>query len=243
MIDIASLKGMHQGKRAFLLGNGPSLSKTPLHLLDGEINFSMNNISDVFQFTTWRPQYYYNTAMQIFRFREWFDKAEQAIAECHLAFVRRDSPVKRSPNVCEIEVGGYACKYCHHAIPKYSLDCDKLVTNYRMSLWGMSQIALFMGITKVYFLGCDLGFQPTDVVGVDPNHFSDDYGGSFYWSQYLARRENFYHHEGHRLLRDIFKEYGIEGYNATVGGELEIWPRVDIHEVLKTREQSDVFGA
>jgi hypothetical protein len=111
-----------------------------------------------------------------------------------------------------------------------------------MSIWGVSQVALYMGIKKIYFLGCDLGWKPTDMKGREPNHMSDAYAGAFHWSKYLAARENFYQPEGHRLLNDIFKKNGVEAYNATVGGDLEIYPRVDIHEVLSNPEPRDVFG-
>ena len=149
----------------------------------------------------------------------------------------------RAPNVCELNVGGYACKSCHNPLPKFSHDCAKQVSNYRMSMWGISQLVLYMGIKKIYFLGCDLGWKPSDMKeGVDPNHLSENYGGAFYWTKYLAARENFYQLEGHRLLKNIFEENGVEAYNATAGGDLDVYPRVDIREVLSVPESRDVFG-
>ena len=41
---LASLKDIHKGKRAFIIGNGPSLKQTDLNKLKGEITFGMNRI-------------------------------------------------------------------------------------------------------------------------------------------------------------------------------------------------------
>jgi hypothetical protein len=41
---LAALKDIHKGKRAFIIGNGPSLKQTDLGKLKGEITFGMNRI-------------------------------------------------------------------------------------------------------------------------------------------------------------------------------------------------------
>ncbi|HLA08385.1 MAG TPA: hypothetical protein VJ022_13130, partial [Anaerolineales bacterium] len=41
---LAALKDIHKGKRAFVIGNGPSLKQTDLSKLKNEITFGMNRI-------------------------------------------------------------------------------------------------------------------------------------------------------------------------------------------------------
>jgi hypothetical protein len=41
---LAALKNIHKGKRAFIIGNGPSLKQTDLSKLKNEITFGMNRI-------------------------------------------------------------------------------------------------------------------------------------------------------------------------------------------------------
>src|SRR5574338_723622 len=41
---LAALKDIHRGKRAFIIGNGPSLKQTDLSKLKNEITFGMNRI-------------------------------------------------------------------------------------------------------------------------------------------------------------------------------------------------------
>ena len=45
-------------KRVFLIGNGPSLNKTPLHLLENEITFCMNRFNLMFERLSWKPNMY-----------------------------------------------------------------------------------------------------------------------------------------------------------------------------------------
>ncbi|MCK5617555.1 hypothetical protein KAR91_87635 [Candidatus Pacearchaeota archaeon] len=78
----------------------------------------------------------------------------------------------------------------------------------------MVQIAKVEEYGPIYLIGCDLG---TD-------HFDPDYG---YWNEMPedeAKRTQIHMHE------IINSE--VEVYNATVGGELEVYERVDMREVL-----------
>jgi len=241
---MSHFRNLHGGKRAFIIGNGPSLAEGQLEKLIGQHTFAMNNISDywteTFPDTVWRPQYYYNSTMQAIRYRGWLDKANLAVDEAHIAFIRENSPIKMARNVCKFLFIGPRCNDCEHPIPKFSLDPSEWVANYRMSFWGVCQIAAFMGFRELILVGFDLGFQPwteeQKKTEEDPNHFSKQYAGDFQWSKYLARRENFYHYHAHIELTHVFQQLGIKVINATIGGELEVYKRVDLDEVLGTPE-------
>ncbi len=243
-LRMSDFKNLHGGKRLFVIGNGPSLKEGQLEKLEGRHTIAMNNIADYWTETMpetkWRPQYYYNSTMQAIRYRGWLDKANLAVDEAHIAFIRTHSPIKDARNVVRFNFIGPRCKNCSEPVPKFSLECDEWVANYRMSMWGVSQIANFMGFQELILLGFDLGFKPwteeQKKTEEDPNHFSKKYAGDFQWSPYLARRENFYHYHAHIELTHAFKELGIRAYNATIGGELEVWPRIDLDEVLDTPE-------
>lgn len=78
----------------------------------------------------------------------------------------------------------------------------------------MAQIAKTEGYSPLYLVGCDLG---TD-------HFDSDYG---YWGEMPkdeVRQTQIHMHE------IINRE--TETYNATIGGELEVYERVNMREVL-----------
>jgi len=55
---LTQFKDLHQGERAFILGNGPSLKRTDLSKIAGEYSFGMNRLYLIFDETTFRPSYY-----------------------------------------------------------------------------------------------------------------------------------------------------------------------------------------
>jgi hypothetical protein len=62
----------------------------------------------------------------------------------------------------------------------------------------------------------------------DPNHFSNSY-------QPMGTRNadiNEKFRNIHRVIRRASEEYDFEAYNATIGGYLEVYERVDIDEIL-----------
>ena len=55
---LAELKDIHKGKRAFIIGNGPSLKQTDLSKLKNEITFGMNRIYVIFPELGFHTTYY-----------------------------------------------------------------------------------------------------------------------------------------------------------------------------------------
>jgi hypothetical protein len=48
-----------------------------------------------------------------------------------------------------------------------------------------------------------------------------------------AEEADAYLSSGHATAKEVCDQLGIEIYNATVGGELEIFPRVDFMELFR----------
>jgi hypothetical protein len=55
---LKSFKNIHEGKRCFIIGNGPSLKTEDLEKLKNEYTFAANKIYVVFDETDWCPTYY-----------------------------------------------------------------------------------------------------------------------------------------------------------------------------------------
>ncbi len=64
---LKSFKDKHKNKRAFILGNGPSLKLEDIEKLDSEITFAANKIYLLFNETKWRPTYYFVEDDLVFR--------------------------------------------------------------------------------------------------------------------------------------------------------------------------------
>jgi hypothetical protein len=85
-----------------------------------------------------------------------------------------------------------------------------------------------MGFGSIYMLGMDLSFS------MDPKkcHFTDKYEGTFKWNPRLVAHENYWHRVAHEWVRHHANLCEVPIYNATIGGNLDIYPRVDIMEIL-----------
>lgn len=86
----------------------------------------------------------------------------------------------------------------------------------------MMQLAVKMGYDEIYLVGFDLFTSKHD-------HFSESYPEI----NYLWEERNKIELHIHNVAR---RSSPVPIFNATVGGNLEIHPRVDIYEVLKGKQ-------
>lgn len=224
--------------RHFVLGSGPSLNDTPLDLLQGEITWAMNRIHLIYPTTVWRPTYYmmvdhnmqnpvgywkdcirahYNTPKWLWRrFKDGWPREHS-----HHEFL--PDGVGEVPNTTWIP----RCQKHHY----YQGDNIKAVQSWHLpelctGLTGLStmmQLAVQKGATEIYLLGCDLGYTDNNAV----NHFTPEYTSDY---RPRAERDNMNMTKAHEMAK---RSSPVPIFNATIGGSLEVHPRVDLMEILK----------
>jgi hypothetical protein len=103
------------------------------------------------------------------------------------------------------------------------------------------ELAYYLGILEVYLIGVDHSYQPPAKVdevngtvitsrSIDLNHFHPDYFGPGYrWHDPKVQRMEMAYMEAERF----FKSHGGVIYNATIGGQLEVFPRVEFGRVVE----------
>jgi len=243
---IEAWKDKYKGERCFCIGNGPSLKDTPLYLLEDEYTFGLNRIADIYPSTSWRPSFYVNVTIMTTD-AGWAKSSIEAIKNTP-SFVwygllpsvldTIEDEVMISYNVFPVEVtkerpqDGFSLDIWSH-------DIAERVSKYGSSMLAVLQIAVYMGFNPIYLLGCDLGWKPFDYEeNKDPNHFSEDYWGRAYpgtevvVTPRVALKYTTDALASHALAKEACDSIGVEIYNATVGGELEVYPRADLLEVL-----------
>ncbi len=253
---LKTVKDKFSGERVFVVGNGPSLSRTPLDLLIGEYSIAMNRISLIYDKTHWRPSIFMCTTTNIAR-EEWRQDILKTIDLGITSFVweKLESFVGERENVHYIN--------CTHGsevtdIPLldwWSYDISERVCKFGTSMLVALQIVVYLGFEEIYILGADLGFSKSfpqillkknriikilKAVGVnrqkqetlyqrfDKNHFSSKYGTPGIPPHILNRNMI----AAHRLVKAASEKVGVKIYNATPGGNLEVYPRVNIFDVL-----------
>lgn len=218
-----------QPNSCFVIGNGPSLSVTPLDDLAGVDSFAVNRINQIFPRFRWRPTYYVRTETPTIDAPEhWWTDIAEVVAEgieCYMPFWDNSKIGPKPSNVHWVNT-------CHHY--KYLLGRDKsskiphswhlpLLCDYGSSLSTAIQLAVQKGYKVIFLLGCDLGYKDSGT-----SHFYQDNPG-YRISAELANRNILHAHE---IAKRECEERGVEIYNATIGGELEIYERVDLCQLL-----------
>lgn len=227
------LKNKYSG-RIWLVGNGPSLAHTPLHLLNGEYTFGMNSVSLIYPNTTWRPSFYLCISSNtISRKRHAFFQASINLNVPTFLLDEQQDRFSDRPNIYWIYSPFSRDINTEEQIQGWSANCEKIVWRYSTSMFNAAQIAVYMGFKELYLVGCDLGWKPMPDNKYDPNHFTTDY--AVYTnrvSDERAERNNREMLAAHKLIARMGEKFNFKVYNATIGGELEVYPRVDMLDVL-----------
>ncbi len=226
---LKALKNKHKGERCFIIGNGPSLRISDLDLLNDEITFAFNKIYLAYDQTDFRPTYYMVADVNVIK-----NNAGRINGLC-------DESIKLFPYEYDHVIQptertiyfNFDYEYLYYTkMPKFSKNplrcmyCGGTVTTKAL------QLAYYMGIREVYLIGIDFSFKVPDnrlqngIVSSEGeiNHFHPDYRkeGEVWGLPDLALQERYY-----RLAKKIYESDGRRIFNATRGGKLEVFPRID----------------
>lgn len=225
---LAALKDIHKGRRAFIIGNGPSLRQTDLGKLKDEFTFGMNRIYLMFPDMGFRTTYLSvvndlvieQTASDLaaleipkfitWRSRRYFDPAQFA-----------GSKYANLPTFL----------YTTYDSPHFSPDIRWRVWEGATVTYVTMQLAFHMGFSEVILIGVDHNYTTTGVPnttvtsqGDDPNHFSSQYfGKGFRWQLPDLQTSEI----AYRLARQAYENAGRRIVDATVGGKLTIFEKVN----------------
>jgi hypothetical protein len=227
---LAALKDIHKGKRAFVIANGPSLKYTDMSRLKNEFTFGMNRIYLMFPGLGFSTTYL--TVVNDLVIEQTAGELAALSLPKFLAWRSRrhfpvNFPMTRLPTFL----------YTSYTGPRFATDVrgrvweGATVTNVTL------QLAFHMGFQQVILIGVDHNYntkgKPNTTVispGDDPNHFSPSYfGRGFRWQ--LPDLET--SEVGYAMAREAYRKAGREILDATIGGKLTIFPKVDYDSLFK----------
>jgi hypothetical protein len=231
-------------KRIWLVGSGPSLKETPMDMLTGEDVMVMNKFGRIHSALGWRmkPTHYLkidHNSIDMTQVEE-IKWAEERGCKMYLwEMFRNGFPVGHSnydtmpEGVGDIQNVTWIQK-CKHT--GYQWNNVKAVQSWHLptlctAFGGMStmlQIAVKEGYEEIYLLGCDLGYTPFQ----EKNHAITDYTKDL-------RDKGIMDNGNMKTLHLMaIRSSPVPIYNATIGGFLEVYPRVDMKEVLYGKKES-----
>jgi hypothetical protein len=234
---LLSFHNKHLTERAFILGNGPSLNKCDLTLLKNEITFGVNNIFMNFDKMCFHPTYYVVEDTLVAEDRAElinnYQGPQYKFFGNYLKYC-----IQGTPNSLWINVKVDYREYPD--FPNFSTNAARMVWVGGTVSYICLQLAYYMGIKKVYMIGFDHNYQIplSAVVGEsgqitsqadDPNHFHPGYFGKGYrWNDPRVPRME----KAFVKAKIIYEKNNRKIYNATVGGRLEVFDRVQYDDLF-----------
>ncbi len=223
---LEAYRNAYQGQRCFILGNGPSLRQTDLSKLHTEFTFGLNRIYLLF------PELGFPTSCLV-------SVNELVLEQC--AAEINALPIPKF-------LTWRARRWFPDGPQTYFLDTDftgpenfngsatgRLFEGYTVTYVAL-QLAFYMGFEEVILVGVDHNFvtrgpanQTVVSEGDDPNHFAPNYfGKGFRWQ--LPDLEG--SERAYRLAHQAYEAAGRRVLDATIGGKLTIFPKVDYESLF-----------
>lgn len=234
MCKMHKFKNIHKGERCFITCTGPSLTIEDLESLKGECTFGVNSITKAYPQTDWRPTYY--VLVDAYAYGEILKKEEvyggkfslnQSFFHWRIKPKTQNSndifiPINYS-NHWTIRMGKGKLKICDDpSVGVY--DCFT-VTNMAIT------IAAYMGFKDIYIIGADATYK------LDKTHFIE---GEWEKKHKKAQKDLAVAVQRSMIaywrIKEHYNKKGVNIYNATRGGMLEIFPRADLDKVLLNKQ-------
>lgn len=228
--ELERYKGIHEGKRMFIIGNGPSLRVSDLDTLhkNNELCIAFNNIYRVYDKTEWRADY--------------IGMSDPNVIENYLInmpnipgeLLMYDNYHRKVQNPYKDGI-----QYIHGIMEPYYPNYPQFSNDITKGFfWGFTvtydigfQLAAYMGIKEIYLIGVDHSYKghPAE----KGNHFMDDYitekEASIYKNAIFDKDKLT---KAYEKAEDYSRQNGFRIFNATRGGELEAFERVDFDSLF-----------
>ncbi|SER11175.1 Glycosyltransferase like family 2 [Thalassovita gelatinovora] len=241
--DLRALHNQFQGERCFIIGNGPSLNKHDLSLLEGEYSFGVNSFYYKTRDSGFRPTFYVVEDSSVMKENIEEIRAYEAPFKFFPTLYKRLHPEAPNTFFFEMNRGFYERSSPNYAVPRFSTDASRVLYCGQSVTYINLQLAFFMGFTEVHLIGMDFDYvipkshkRKGDVLlsdTDDPNHFHKDYfGKGKTWKDPKLERVLM----NYRQADIAYSAVNRKIYNATIGGKLEVFDRADYNLLLRDPE-------
>jgi len=235
VLGLRVLRGVGQGKRCFIMGNGPSLKAIDPGPLAGEVTFGSNAIYLVKDWLGFLPTYHVTEDILVIEDRG--KEISQLVGPKKFYSKRFVEKVPPNGDVVHPNIIYDYSEY--RDFPAFSRNAAKRMWCGGTVSYLCLQLAYYMEYDPVILVGFDHHYvKPSHITadgvvwtshGDDPNHIHPEYFGKGrrWHDPRVDRMERAY-----MRARYEFERVGRKVVNATVGGRLEVFPRVDYFKII-----------
>lgn len=226
---IESYYNKYQGKRCFIIGNGPSLRTEDLEKLNDEVTFASHGIYYLFHQTSWRPTYYCAQDSKYINEKYGEIKSECGDIQCFFGLVSgwQYPRISKKAGCVNLDVSPF-----ENELPKFSEDLVQCAYEGFTVTYFIIQLAIYMGFREIYLLGVDHNYSITmnadGTIKVDKT--AEDH---FYKQDTLSNvPQTDKSTMAYCAARNYADQHNIKIYNATRGGKLDAFERVDFDHLF-----------
>ncbi len=230
-------KNKYDGKRCFIICNGPSLTQDDYVKLKDEYTFGMNLIFNWFEET--------GIETDILAIQDYFSRAKEIEADLNRI---KSSKIVISDHI--VKKYGFKTSCTHYLVPgsmwnvhfPHCLNRVMINDNHLGFAIGKSvaflclELAFYMGFKKIYLVGADCtfsgGINNMHAVGLNGQEIE---AKNVKKQEYILKnKEKIYKKiiSDYKIVQRYANRHGITVINATRGGALEVFPRADLDQIL-----------
>ena len=237
-VYIQKYKNFYDGQRCFIIGNGPSLTISDLDKLKAfnEISIASNSIYNLFPKTQWRPTIY--TVHDFQEIKKTRDKISAVKADLKIV------AMSASGRIYDVD-GSILLRLIDPIKGRiiFSDDISEFVYDGGTVTYVSIQCAVYMGFKEIILLGVDHSFAREqtkdgkikvnrDVKNHFQNYQTDDFWGNGQKDEEAVVFPLDFATNAFIEARRYADEHGVKILNATRGGKLEVFERVDFDSLF-----------
>ena len=240
----SEFRNKYKGKRCFVIGNGPSLTENDLLRVKDEYTFSVNMMYENFERLHWKPTFYFvnDRAMSsIFEnddevFLRTVNGVDWFFAECKTGLFLKYADKTPDNMVFYKDISQRKKQNEQY---DFSDDMEKGVYRGQTVLFDVLQAAAYFGFEEIYLLGVDMNYARSisktgdRVINdkVKENHATFIREPAEYSNDAYERVDCML--LGYEAAARYASDRAIKIYNATRGGKLDTFTRIDFDSLFK----------
>ena len=219
-------KNIHYGEDCFIVGTGPSLRVEDVNLIDGKKSIGVNTLFKLYEKTDWRANYY--CIIDPTTYKSIGDDVKRYHTDTLFIPENRirenDTRVGKFSLECssfyKIPYLSFFDEPC-----KFSDDLSYEIFDGASVVYVAVQIAVYMGFKRVFLLGVDCNYDKNIKLHNEVLEYSKDY--NYNWTKQTGLTMI----EGFKVAKKYADTHDVKIYNASRGGMLEIFPRVNLENI------------
>jgi hypothetical protein len=230
---LEKFRDIHKGKDCFLIGNGPSLNKMDLGLLNDYYTIGLNKIFLLFERTNLKIDYHVCVNKYVIE----QCNREFLVMKCpsFISYRSRSRLIEASDKI--FFIGDIHSKWT------FFEDITRGISQGSTVTYAAMQIAFFMGFSRIFLIGVDHNFgqkgtphKVETMKGDDISHFDPNYFKGMKWQ--LPDLEG--SEKAYRLAKKHFENDNRLILDATVDGKLDIFTKIKFEEALKSAGKKNI---